>query len=319
MLGFAIDPEFKGHPYIYVAYTPRLGGPKAVSSAVKLSRFTIVDGQVERGSERVILGSRGTRACDVQPVTADCVPSELDVDGMDIAFAPDGTLFVSTGYGGGFEHVEHSAILAQSLDELGGKLLHIDRNGKGLPDNPYWNGDANANRSKVWAVGFRNPFRIAQVSTTPETFLVGNVGWNWRESLYRVTRGGDYGWPCYEGLIRTPEYNVTAFCRTYYRGHPKPPFAGVWLAIPHPTAITMVAGLKLDQATALPSDLREDFLFADWGKGDISVASAAGAHARDVTRIARKAGGPDRFRIGPDGALYYLAANSGELRRFARK
>jgi hypothetical protein len=44
-----------------------------------------------------------------------------------------------------------------------------------------------------------------------------------------------------------------------------------------------------------------------------------GAHASTVTRIAHKASGPDRFRVGPDGALYYLAANSGELRRIAQK
>jgi hypothetical protein len=94
----------------------------------------------------------------------------------------------------------------------------------------------------------------------------------------------------------------------------------VWLQIPHPKAITMVAGPALENASKLPADLRGDFLFADWGRGDISVAAPErGDHASSVTRIAHEASGPDRFRVGPDGALYYLAANSGELRRIAEK
>jgi glucose/arabinose dehydrogenase len=319
ILGFAIDPDFKSHPYIYVAYTPKMGGPKAVSTIVRVSRFTMVDGRADPGSERVIVGKDDSRPCEAQPTSADCLPSSLDVDGSDIAFGSDGTLFISTGFGGGLERVEHSALLAQDVNTLGGKLLHVDRDGRGLPDNPFWSGDPNANRSKVWALGFRNPFRFGQVATDPLTFLVGNVGWNWRESIYRVTRGGDYGWPCYEGLMRTPEYNATAFCSAYYSAHPKPP-TGVWLQIPHPKAITMVAGPALENASKLPADLRGDFLFADWGRGDISVAAPErGDHASSVTRIAHEASGPDRFRVGPDGALYYLAANSGELRRIAEK
>jgi glucose/arabinose dehydrogenase len=318
ILGFALDPDLKKHPYVYVAYTPRMGGPKAVSTTLRLSRFTIVDGHADRASERVIVGRSDARPCEQQPVSADCLPSELDVIGTDIVFAPDGTMFVSTGYGGGFEHVEHSAMLAQDVGALGGKLLHVDRDGRGVPGNPFWNGDPNANRSKVWATGFRNPFRMGLISASPATLLVGNVGWNWRESLYRVTRGGDYGWPCYEGRLRTPEYRLTRFCKTYYRAHPKPP-AGVWLAIAHPFAITMVAGTLLDKATALPSDLRHDFVFADWGRGDIKVAPPSGEHAAGVTLIAKTAGGPDRFRVGPDGGLYYLAANSGQLRRISAK
>jgi hypothetical protein len=82
----------------------------------------------------------------------------------------------------------------------------------------------------------------------------------------------------------------------------------------------MVAGPALENASKLPADLRGDFLFADWGRGDISVAAPErGDHASSVTRIAHEASGPDRFRVGPDGALYYLAANSGELRRIAEK
>jgi len=44
---------------------------------------------------------------------------------------------------------------------LSGKILRIDPiTGEGLSDNPFYNGDADANRSKVYQLGLRNPFRI---------------------------------------------------------------------------------------------------------------------------------------------------------------
>ena len=64
----------------------------------------------------------------------------MDHNGSDIAFARDGTLFISTGDGGGEERVEQVALRAQSVYMLNGKVLHVDRDGRGLPDNPFWNG-----------------------------------------------------------------------------------------------------------------------------------------------------------------------------------
>ena len=43
-----------------------------------------------------------------------------------------------------------------------GKIIRINPStGQGLPDNPYWNGDPNAARSKVWAYGVRNAYRFS--------------------------------------------------------------------------------------------------------------------------------------------------------------
>ena len=52
-------------------------------------------------------------------------------------------------------------------------------------------------RGEVWAFGFRNPFRTA---FGPDGMLwVGDVGWEQWEMIYRVKRGGNYGWAITEG------------------------------------------------------------------------------------------------------------------------
>jgi hypothetical protein len=91
------------------------------------------------------------------------------------------------------------------------------------------------------------------------------------------------------------------------------------VALEHPPGVAIVAGEPLLNATELPRNLRHDFVFTDWGEGSLTVFPLdVKSHPRQ-TRLAESAGGPVRFRVGPDGALYYLAANSGELRRIAER
>jgi glucose/arabinose dehydrogenase len=322
ILGLKVDPDFAAHPFVYVAYTPTLAGEEPTGpTVVRISRFRVANGRAVASSERVIVGGDDAKPCEELPSSADCLPSHLDVDGADVVFAPDGTLFVSTGYGGGGgeEHVEDSAFLSQNRDSLAGKVLHIDRDGHGLPSNPFWDGDPDHNRSKVWATGFRNPFRMAMLPGRPTTLAVGNVGWHSWESLFRVTRGSDSGWPCYEGGHRTPEYRDTERCTYYYRAQPQMPNVP-WVAVKHPPGIAAItAGGPLRRATQLPRNLQNDYVFADWGQGSLTVIPLSVTSDPPQTRLAESAAGPVRLRVGPDGALYYLAANGGELRRITRR
>ena len=319
ILGFKVDPDFAAHPFVYVAYTPKLAGEKPTGpTVVRISRFRVADGRAVPSSEGVIVGGDDAKPCAALPPSADCLPSSLDVDGADIVFASDGTLFVSTGFGGGEEHVEPSAFLAEDRGTLGGKILHVDREGRGLPSNPFWDGDPQSNRSKVWATGFRNPFRMALLPGSSTTLAVGDVGWDSFESLLRVGRGSDSGWPCFEGGHKTPEYRDTPRCADYYRAHPQAPNAP-WLAIPHPPGIAITGGVPLTRASGLPADLRSDYAFADWGAGTLTLVPLGETSNPKQTPLAQSAAGPVRLRVGPDGALYYLAANSGDLRRIAAR
>jgi len=107
----------------------------------------------------------------------------------------------------------------RNLDSLSGKILRVDPiTGKGLSDNPFYNGDADSNRSKVYDYGLRNPFRFAFQPGTG-TLFIGDVGWNTWEEINRG-RGQDFGWPYYEGgsgvSLKTGGYQDLSEAQAFY-------------------------------------------------------------------------------------------------------
>lgn len=107
---------------------------------------------------------------------------------------------------------------AQLVNTHNGKVLRIDPDtGDGLPSNPFFDPLApDAPRSRVWALGFRNPFRISVLPGTgsinpadgdPGSLIVGDVGWNSWEEFNLVIQGGqNFGWPVFEGIDPAPNY-----------------------------------------------------------------------------------------------------------------
>jgi hypothetical protein len=114
------------------------------------------------------------------------------------------------------------AFRAQLVDSLNGKVLRIDpATGNGLPSNPYYdNTNPRSGRSRVYALGLRNPFRMSLQPETgshfppdgnPGVLHIGHVGYNTWEALDVVTGAKqNFGWPTYEGLSINPDsgYNV---------------------------------------------------------------------------------------------------------------
>lgn len=90
-------------------------------------------------------------------------------------------------------------LLALDPDSYYGKVLRINpQTGGGLPDNPFWDGDPMSVRSKVYAMGFRNPFS-SYYNQAEKRLYVGDVGEQTIEEINRVEPGKSYGWPCKEG------------------------------------------------------------------------------------------------------------------------
>lgn len=133
--------------------------------------------------------------------------------GGQVAFAPDGTLFVSVGDGQASNHFLHEyPASAQRFDTLRGKLLRIDPfpiaadplgRPYGVPaDNPFVGVSegrfGESVRDEIWAFGFRNPWKFTFDPASGAIYLA-NVGQDRWESIYRVVRGGDHGWPAREG------------------------------------------------------------------------------------------------------------------------
>ena len=312
----AVSPTFARDRTIYVLYVPRAAGtPQTTTTVARFSAFVLGAKGADPPHEHVLIGSVTAPTCSQLPPTADCLSSDLDHDGAQVAFAKDGTLYLATGDGGGHDNrVEPSALSAQDPNALAGKILHITRTGAGLPDNAWWNGNPRANRSKVWAVGLRNPFRVTLDPRTSVP-IAGDVGRHAYEEIDAATRGANMGWPCWEGPEKLALYAKTRMCISMYRSPPRSLRAPL-IAIAHPESATIVGG-TFAPAT-FPPPYAGAYFFADWDRGWIRFVHIRADDDAIVGRqrvFATGAPGPVALHLGPGGDLYYLALNAGDLRR----
>lgn len=182
LLSVAFPPNFSQTRHFYVYYTdPR-------SNSV-ISRFR-VGGNPDRadaGSEEVILTFS-------QPFA--------NHNGGQLAFGPDGYLYVASGDGGSAGDPQDNA---QDLATLLGKLLRIDvESGTGSyrvpPSNPFVN-QGNA-RAEIWAYGLRNPWRFSFDRRSGDLYIA-DVGQSGREEINFApvgdSGGQNYGWNRMEG------------------------------------------------------------------------------------------------------------------------
>lgn len=121
--------------------------------------------------------------------------------GGQVAFGPDGLLYVSTGDGGGAGDPQGNA---QNLAVGLGKMLRVDVRGASAgqpytipPTNPYINEPGRL--AEIWASGLRNPWRFA---FDGEQLYIADVGQNEREEINissLLQAALNYGWDIMEG------------------------------------------------------------------------------------------------------------------------
>lgn len=121
-------------------------------------------------------------------------------DGVAMAFAADGTLFLTSGDGSADSD---KLLTGQDPSRLQAKVLHIDVDHPeaGRPysipkDNPFI-GRADF-RPETWAYGMRNPWRMS-IDPKNGKIWIGQNGQDQWEAVYLIERGANYGWSIVEG------------------------------------------------------------------------------------------------------------------------
>ena len=318
LLGIAADPSFVTNGYVYLLYTyENDAATYSGTKTARLARYTASGDTASPASEAVILGTSVGSSCNNFPKGADCIPSDSPSHGVgNIKFAPDSSMFVITGDGAHFNYVDDDALRAQDLDLLSGKLLRVTPAGAGLSSNPFWNGTASANRSKVWGYGLRNPYRFNLRPGTDLPYL-GDVGWNTWEEVNVGAKGANLGWPCYEGSARQAGYEPKAACQSLY-GQVTAAVTMPLLPYDHAGSSAAVTGGAFYTGTAYPSQYQGAYFYADYSDGwirSLRVDDSNKLVSGSVADFASDAQGPVAIEAGPDADLYYLAIGANELRR----
>lgn len=183
LLGLAFHPGYRSNGRFFVFYT------------LADNALVVAEHQVSRNRN---LADPAGRVLLMIPH-----PNFDNHNGGMLAFGGDGFLYIGTGDGGGAYDAGNNA---QSIESLLGKILRIDVDrsdvGGGTPyaapaENPYV---GRAGRDEIYAIGWRNPWRFSFDRSTQQLW-VGDVGQEkWEEINTPIVKGGNYGWPVYEGI-----------------------------------------------------------------------------------------------------------------------
>ncbi len=250
MLGFVLDPGFLDNGKMYLFYVmdrhhllffgmPDYDPSVTVKDQATIGRITRFTADINNGFKTIVPGSRKVL---VGATKETGFPLLFKTHGVGtLAFGTDGTLlatcgdtghpdwadvggsgdtyFVQASEDGIIREAENvGAFRSQLVNSLSGKLIRIDPNtGEGLSSNPFYDpASPNAPRSKVWALGLRNPYRFVVKPNSgshfpgdgnPGKIFIGDVGSNYWEELNISTEGGqNFGWPIYEGFEMQTSY-----------------------------------------------------------------------------------------------------------------
>jgi uncharacterized repeat protein (TIGR03806 family) len=288
LLGMAFHPGYPTDPRVYLSYTNATSG--LVS---RISEFRTRDGgqTLDPSSEVILLTA-------VQP--------ETNHNGGNIAFGPDGFLYIGFGDGGGGGDQHGSIGNGQNLQTTLGKLLRIDVDGStgSVPyripaGNPYAGnalcngGNGVQNCPEIYAYGLRNPWRWSFDRDGGQLWLA-DVGQGAVEEVDRIVAGGNYGWRCFEG---TRTYNATCGQNA---ASSLPPVAQYDHA-----AGQAITGGYVYRGSAIPG-LVGRYVFGDYVSGRIWHIAGDTAPTLTVTTGFDSGLSIAAFAEGSDGELYIV-------------
>ncbi|MBP7842404.1 PQQ-dependent sugar dehydrogenase [Candidatus Woesebacteria bacterium] len=167
LLGLALHPDFETNNWVYLYLTSKEG----TGLINRVERYTF---------------NATTNTLSQKTTILDKIPGAMYHDGGEIAFGPDGYLYITTGDAGDDKS-------AQDTNSLAGKILRITDTGTIPQDNPFGNA--------VYSYGHRNPQGLAWDATgslwaTEHGPSVTTTG---LDEVNRIEMGKNYGWPTITG------------------------------------------------------------------------------------------------------------------------
>jgi glucose/arabinose dehydrogenase len=250
LLSMAFHPQFASNKQFFIYFTDSNGD-------IKVERYVASSSDANKAD-----------AGSASPVISIPHPTFGNHNGGQLAFGPDGFLYIGTGDGGGggdpFKYGQNnSALLA--------KILRLDV--ATLPykipaNNPFATSTSNA--KEIWAYGVRNPWRFSFDAVSAKLYM-GDVGQNEREEINVADTGAaglNYGWSTTEG---TQCYGATSCDK-----------AGITLPAvehTHPGSASITGGYVYRGAN-IPS-LQGTYFYGDFAAGWVKSFVYAGGAATE--------------------------------------
>jgi glucose/arabinose dehydrogenase len=171
----ALAPDFAKSHWLYFTYNEPAARPAGETAAPELYSFgklTVMRGKLEGG-----------KLTGIQTLLQGGASAAL---GSRLAFARDGTLFITSG--GAFGNT------SQDLSTIYGKVLHLNADGSIPPGNPFV-GKTGANPA-VYSYGHRDQHGLVVHPVTGDV-ISAEHGPNGGDEVNLIKPGRNYGWPNY--------------------------------------------------------------------------------------------------------------------------
>jgi glucose/arabinose dehydrogenase len=289
LLGLAFHPDYAANGRLYVDYTDRNGD-------IRVVEYTAHGGVADRSTARGLL---------------DVPHPASNHNGGQLAFGPDGYLYIGMGDGGGGDPQGNS----RNPHALLAKILRLDVDAP-PPDgqryaipatNPFAPGAARAGQAapEVWALGLRNPWRFSFDATWGDLYIadVGAGTWEEIDRQPADSSGGeDYGWNIMEGrsCLSDPNCDQRPFVKPIaqyghdqgcaevggyvYRGTAQPELDGVYVFADYCSG--RVFTLQVDEGTTTPKPVLDSGLaissFGQAENGELYLTDLAGGTIQHV-------------------------------------
>jgi glucose/arabinose dehydrogenase len=278
LLGLAFHPRFASNGLLYLHWTDASGG-------TRVAEFVAAD----------------RRAIDPEPVRELLAieQPEENHNGGQLAFGPDGRLYLGLGDGGGAFDPRRTA---QDQASLLGKVVALDVDAPG--------GAVGAAAWQVVLSGLRNPWRFSFDAALGEVW-VADVGQDQVEEVNRVLLEPDeppknLGWSAYEGTARLADHELDASGELVF------PVA----TYGHDEGCSIIGG-HVYQGTALEPLVRR-YVYGDFCSGSLwSLRGTAEGGATDVRQERAKVPQLTHIGLDGDGELVFASASGAIYRAIA--